>query len=388
MYSPDRLMHKFDFIDKELQRRMSIRQHRQLRNVTPVSDSLVEVDGRTMVNFCSNDYLGISKHPELRARATAFIQRYGTGSTASRLICGSLDCFESIEQKLAELKQVEGILIFNSGFQANVSVIPALADTNSLILSDRLNHNSIIQGIHLARCTRQLFDHNDLDHLEHLLENSKNKHFSRTFIVTESVFSMDGDQSDIDRLVYLANEYDAILYVDDAHATGVLGRKGMGLTTGKKVDVTMGTFSKALGSFGAYIACSSTIRDYLVNCCSGFVYTTALPPSTLGAIDAALDLVPAMDKARRMLRDSSQFLRNALQQLGYDTGQSSTQVIPVILGDEDSTMAMSQKLETAGFLVTPIRPPTVPEGESRIRIALSAAHTRDQIEAMVEVFRR
>ena len=367
---------------------MSIRQHRQLRNVTPVSDSLVEVDGRTMVNFCSNDYLGISKHPELQARATAFTQRYGSGSTASRLICGSLDCFESVEQKLAELKQVEGILIFNSGFQANVSVIPALADTNSLILSDRLNHNSIIQGIHLARCTRQLFDHNDLDHLENLLENSKNKHFSRTFIVTESVFSMDGDQSDIDRLVYLANEYDAILYVDDAHATGVLGRKGMGLTTGKKVDVTMGTFSKALGSFGAYIACSSTIRDYLVNCCSGFVYTTALPPATLGAIDAALDLVPAMDKARRMLRDSSQFLRNALQQLGYDTGQSSTQVIPVILGDEDSTMAMSQKLETAGFLVTPIRPPTVPEGESRIRIALSAAHTRDQIEAMVEVFRR
>ncbi|MCY4531982.1 MAG: 8-amino-7-oxononanoate synthase [Gammaproteobacteria bacterium] len=381
-------MHKFDFIDKELQRRMSIRQHRQLRSVTPVSDSLVKVDGRTMVNFCSNDYLGISKHPELQARATAFTQRYGTGSTASRLICGSLDCFESVERKLAELKQVEGILIFNSGFQANVSVIPALADTNALILSDRLNHNSIIQGIHLARCTRQLFDHNDLDHLENLLEQSKIKHYSRTIIVTESVFSMDGDQSDIDRLIYLASEYDAILYVDDAHATGVLGRKGMGLTTGKKVDVTMGTFSKALGSFGAYIACSPKIRDYLVNCCSGFVYTTALPPSTLGAIDAALDLVPAMDKSRRMLRESSQFLRNALQQSGYDTGQSSTQIIPVILGDEDSTMAMSQKLETAGFLVTPIRPPTVPEGESRIRIALSAAHTRDQIEAMVEVFRR
>ncbi len=388
MYSPDMPMHKFDFIDKELQRRMSIRQHRQLRSVTPVSDSLVKVDGRTMVNFCSNDYLGISKHPQLQARATAFTQRYGTGSTASRLICGSLDCFESVERKLAELKQVEGILIFNSGFQANVSVIPALADTNALILSDRLNHNSIIQGIHLARCTRQLFDHNDLDHLEILLEQSRIKHFSRTIIVTESVFSMDGDQSDIDRLNYLASEYDAILYVDDAHATGVLGRKGMGLTTGKKVDVTMGTFSKALGSFGAYIACSPKIRDYLVNCCSGFVYTTALPPSTLGAIDAALDLVPAMDKARRKLRDSSQFLRNALQQSGYDTGQSSTQIIPVILGDEDSTMAMSQKLETAGFLVTPIRPPTVPEGESRIRIALSAAHTRDQIEAMVEVFRR
>ncbi len=388
MYSPDMPMHKFDFIDKELQRRMSIRQHRQLRSVTPVSDSLVKVDGRTMVNFCSNDYLGISKHPELQARATAFTQRYGTGSTASRLICGSLDCFESVERKLAELKQVEGILIFNSGFQANVSVIPALADTNALILSDRLNHNSIIQGIHLARCTRQLFDHNDLDHLENLLEQSKTKHFSRTIIVTESVFSMDGDQSDIDRLIYLASEYDAILYVDDAHATGVLGRKGMGLTTGKKVDVTMGTFSKALGSFGAYIACSPKIRDYLVNCCSGFVYTTALPPSILGAIDAALDLVPAMDNARRKLRDSAQFLRNALQQLGYDTGQSSTQIVPVILGDEDSTMAMSQKLETAGFLVTPIRPPTVPEGESRIRIALSAAHTRDQIEAMVEVFRR
>lgn len=381
-------MHKFDFIEQELQRRKSIRQHRQLRNITPVTDSLVEVDGRTMVNFCSNDYLGISKHPELRDRATAFTRRYGTGSTASRLICGSLDCFESVERKLAELKQVEGILIFNSGFQANVSVIPALADTDSLILSDRLNHNSIIQGIHLARCARQLFDHNDLDHLENLLVDSKNRHYSRKIIVTESVFSMDGDQSDIDRLIYLANEHDAILFVDDAHATGVLGKKGMGLTTGKKVDVTMGTFSKALGSFGAYIACSSTIRDYLVNCCSGFVYTTALPPSTLGAIDAALDIVPAMDEERSMLQGNAEYLRNALQQLGHDTGQSTTQIIPVILGDETSTMAMSQKLETAGFLVTPIRPPTVPEGESRIRIALSAAHTRDQIEALVKVFRR
>ena len=380
-------MSKFDFIDKELSRRRSAQQHRNLRDITPLSASTVQVDGRTMVNFSSNDYLGISKHPELGRRAGEFTEQYGNGSTASRLICGSLDCFTALEQKLAALKQVESVLIFNSGFQANLSIIPALADNSSLVLSDQLNHNSIIQGVTLARCTKQLFDHNDLDHLEHLLKHHQDKGQSRTLIVTESVFSMDGDQADIDRLVELSEAYNAILIVDEAHATGVLGEQGMGLTAGKRVDITIGTFGKALGSFGAYIASSAKIRDYLINCCNGFIYTTALPPAILGAVDAALDVIADMDEVRARLQDNAQLLRHRLQQLGYDTGNSTTQIIPVLLGDEKRTLAMSVKLEQAGFLATAIRPPTVPMGESRIRIALSAAHSREQIEALVEVFR-
>ena len=161
----------------------------------------------------------------------------------------------------------------------------------------------------------------------------------------------------------------------------------MGLTAGMNVDITIGTFGKALGSFGAYIATSASVRDYLINCCSGFIYTTALPPPTLGAIDAALDLVPTMDAARRSLHDNADFLRSSLRQLGYDTGVSTTQIIPVVLGDEDATLAVSRKLEQAGFLATAIRPPTVPSGQSRIRLALSAAHSREQIESLLEVFR-
>ena len=378
-------MNKFDFIDTELTRRDAAKQHRQLRSITPLANACCEVDGRRMINFSSNDYLGLSQHPKLQLGAANFSSQYGSGSTASRLICGSLDCFSAVENKLARLKQVESILIFNSGFQANVSIIPALTDSDTLILSDSLNHNSIIQGISLAGCDKIIYDHNDLDHLEKLLE--ENNHRQRKLIVTESVFSMDGDQTDIDRLIAIAHEFNAILMVDEAHATGVLGHQGMGLTAGKQVDITVGTFGKAFGSFGAYIASSDKIRDYLINCCSGFVYTTALPPAILGAIDAALDLVPNMDDARRTLLDNAEYLRNMLQQLGYNTGNSTTQIIPVVLGDESATLALSTKLEQAGILATPIRPPTVPEGESRIRLALSAAHSREQIDTLIEVFR-
>jgi 8-amino-7-oxononanoate synthase len=378
---------KFDFVDQEMRRRETAHLTRRLRRVTPLADMLVEVDGQAMVNFCSNDYLGISKHPLLAEGASRFGARYGTGSTASRLICGSLACFDEVEARLATLKQVESALIFNSGFQANVSIIPALADNDSIIFSDELNHNSIIQGVTLARCAKQLFAHNDLDHLESLLESSKSGAWSRRVIITESVFSMDGDRADIDRLVSLARDFDAILVVDEAHATGVLGEAGMGLTVGRAVDITMGTFGKALGCFGAYIASSNQLRDYLINCCGGFIYSTALPPTTLGAVDAALTLVPQMDVDRKRLLDHAQLLRHSLGQLGYATGNSSTQIIPVLLGDEDETLRMGAKLERAGFLATPIRPPTVPAGTSRIRIALSSAHTREQIESLIEVFK-
>jgi 8-amino-7-oxononanoate synthase len=377
-------MNKYDFIDTELARRDTANQHRRLRNVTPFANACCEVDGRQMINFSSNDYLGLSQHSKLQTGAANFSSQYGSGSTASRLICGSLDCFSDIENKLAALKQVESILIFNSGFQANVSIIPALTNSDTLILSDSLNHNSIIQGISLSGCDKIIYDHNDLDHLAKSLE--ENNHRERKLIVTESVFSMDGDQTDIDRLVAIAQEFNAILMVDEAHATGVLGHHGMGLTAGKQVDITVGTFGKAFGSFGAYIASSEKIRDYLINCCSGFVYTTALPPAILGAIDAALELIPNMDDERRTLLDNARYLRNMLQQLGYNTGNSTTQIIPVVLGDESATLAMSTKLEQAGILATPIRPPTVPQGESRIRLTLCAVHSREQIDTLIEVF--
>lgn len=377
---------KYKFIETELRKRKEHHRLRTLQPVMPLAGAEIIVNGRPMTNFCSNDYLGLAKHPLLRQRAIEFMKLFGAGSTASRLICGTMKCFEDIEEKLAGLKETERSLIFNSGFQANVSILPALTDRESLILSDSLNHNSIIQGALLSRCRVERFRHNDLEHLRQLLKQYRQKGTQRILVVTESVFSMDGDQSDIRALVDLAQEYEALLIVDEAHATGVLGHRGMGLTCGTRVDLTIGTFGKACGSFGSYIACSERMRDYLINCCPGFIYTTALPPAVIGPIDAALDLIPTMDKERRELHNNSDFLRASLQAQGWSTGNSSTQIIPVIIGDEKETLSFSNWLAENGILATAIRPPTVEQGRSRIRLTLSALHTRKQIEKLIDIF--
>lgn len=382
-----KVAHKFAFIEEELAKRHRSQRFRSLKMVEPVSEVEVDLNGRIMLNFCSNDYLGLSKHFILKERATEFIERYGAGSTASRLICGTYRCVGEVEEKLASLKGTEAALILNSGFQANVSLLPALVDRESLILSDSLNHRSIIEGSRLSCCSVKVFRHNDMKHLRHLLAENNVK-YHRILIITESVFSMDGDQSDINELVKLSEEFHALLIVDEAHATGVMGRGGMGLTCGKKVDVTVGTFGKALGSFGSYITCSKQMRDYLVNCCSGFIYSTALPPPVIGAIDAALDLIPTLSQERRELQEKAEFLRVALHEMGWDTGKSTTQIVPVITGGESETLSLSKWLEKQGILALAIRPPTVEVGHSRIRLALSTMHGQEQINQLIDAFRR
>ncbi len=377
-------MNKFDFMDAEIRARKTGGLYRRLRPVAAGEGPETILEGKPVLNFCSNDYLGLSRHPLLRERAAAFMARYGAGATASRLVCGNLDCYESLERKVAELKGAEAALILNSGYQANLAVISSLADRKSLILSDQLNHNSLVRGALLARCRVEIFRHNDLSHLARLLEASRGAGHSRVLIVTESVFSMDGDRCDVDALVDLADTFNAILYVDEAHATGVLGHGGMGLTAGKAVDVAMGTFSKGCGSYGAYIACSAAMREYLVNRCQGFIYTTALPPQVLGAIDAALDLVPGMAAERRRISDNADYLRATLRQRGWFTGPSDTQIVPVWVGGADDVLDLAENLEKRGFLATGIRPPTVPEGRSRIRLTLTALHTRAHVENLID----
>ena len=376
---------RYAFIDTHLKERRHRNQLRALRPLEHLPNAEVCVNGQTLINFCSNDYLGLSQHPLLKAKAVEFTERYGVGSTASRLICGTVECFDQVERKLADLKGAEAALILNSGYQANVSILPALADRETLILSDSLNHNSLIQGALLSRCHVERFRHNDVQHVRELLQKHQVKDYSRIFIITESIFSLDGDVSDISALSELADEYEALLIVDEAHATGVVGERGMGLTCGQKVDLTIGTFGKACGSFGAYVTCSERLREYLINCCTGFIYTTALPPAVLGAIDAALDLIPEMDNEREELHANSEFMRSSLHKLGYDTGDSTTQIIPVIMGDEVEALNMSKRLEENGILALAIRPPTVPPGQSRIRLSLSALHTKEHIERLLHV---
>jgi len=376
---------KYDFIEEELLRREKNLRLRKLKLLTPVDGAKVKVNGKEMLNFCSNDYLGLSKHPKIKERAAFFLEKYGAGSTGSRLITGTFDYMENLERKLANLKRTQHALIFNSGFQANVSILPALADKNTLILSDSLNHNSLIQGIRLARCKKEVFPHNDLSALQEILHRSQGK-FSRRIIVSESVFSMDGDFADIDGLVLLSEKYQAFLMIDEAHATGVWGENGMGLCCGKNVDIVMGTFGKACGSFGAYVACQNQMADFLINCCAGFVYSTALPPAVAGAMEAALDLVPQMQSERQELWEKADFLRGNLAAMGFDTGKSCAQIIPVIVGDDGKTLDLASHLEKNHVLAMAIRPPTVEEGKSRIRLTLSAAHTWEHINELVAVF--
>ncbi|WP_186440569.1 aminotransferase class I/II-fold pyridoxal phosphate-dependent enzyme [Gluconacetobacter diazotrophicus] len=351
---------------------------------------IVRRDGASLLDFSSNDYLGLSHHPALRARAIDWTERFGIGSGASRLVTGTSEQYRQVEARLARFKGTEAALLLASGWQANAAVLPALlrisaAQTGepALVFTDRLNHASLHHGCQAAGVRQIRFAHNDLGHLEHLLAQRQAQRGLR-FIVTESVFSMDGDRADVAGLRTLADRYGAFLYLDEAHATGVLGPQGRGLSAeAGGVDLAMGTFSKALGGFGAYVAGSRAVCDWLVSTCSGFIYTTALPPGVLGAIDAALDLVPTLDAERAHLAGLADRMRAGAGALGWSTGPSSTQIVPVIVGAADRALTLARALAARGMLGTAIRPPTVPAGSARIRVALSAAHDETMVDRLL-----
>ena len=363
--------------------------HRSLRAIGQTRMGRSVIKGEEYINFSSNNYMGLAQHPLLINRSNEWTEKWGAGSMASRLVCGNMELHEQVEQRLIEGKGGESALIFNSGFQANSAILTALLDkdvlgSEPLVFCDRLNHASMHHGLKAAGIRQIRYRHNDLDHLEDLLLKNANKP-GHKFILTESVFSMDGDQSDVDALVELADRYGAKLYIDEAHAMAVLGQKGFGLCAGKNVDFKMGTFSKALGGFGAYIVCSKAVREYLVNRCAGFIYSTSLPPSVLGAMDAALELVPTLDNERARLLANADKVRQSFVQSGFDVGDSSTQIIPLIVGEENQTLSLAKALEAEKILGMAIRPPTVPKGTSRIRLALSAAHMDEDIDRLCDV---
>jgi 8-amino-7-oxononanoate synthase len=357
----------------------------RLRRLRPwhwQNGALHDATGRALIDASSNDYLGLSQHPLVKTRAAEWAERHGAGAPASRLVTGTRDITLAVEEKLARFKGCEAALLFSTGFQANATVVPALAglDDTATLFSDELNHASIVHGCRLARARTQVFRHLDLDHLEQLLGGST----GRKLILTESVFSMDGDRADLPALVQLAERHGAALYVDEAHSSGVLGPQGRGLAAEcGGVDVVMGTLGKAFGAFGAYIAGSRLLIDYLVNRCSGFIYTTALPPAVLGAVDAALELIPTMDGERHRLAAHGQRLRLALAALGLDTLESTTQIVPAVIGSEVDTLAAAARLEAAGILAVAIRPPTVAPGTSRLRFALSTALAEPEMDRLL-----
>jgi len=337
------------------------------------------------IDFSSNDYLGLEGHAALKEASQKATEKLGTGSSASRLLSGDLDIHHQLEEKVADFKGKERALVFNSGYQANAGIISSLCRKGDVIFSDRLNHASIIDGIMLSGARFFRFRHNDPDSLESLLRKERHK-FENSMIITETVFSMDGDRAPLKELISLKERYNCRIMVDEAHATGIFGKRGSGIAEedglSEKIDLVMGTFSKALGSFGAYAASSKKIIDYLINSCRSFIYSTALPPSIIAINLKSIDLIKEEPYRRKTLLDNADYFRKGLEEQNFKV-RGSSQIIPLIVGDSGKAMALSRRLRERGFWALPIRPPTVPMGESRLRFSLTYHHTKDILGRLI-----
>lgn len=345
-------------------------------------------ENRKMLNMSSNDYLGLASNENLRQ---SFLQRYGDNfpsftSSSSRLLTGNFPVYTDLEQLIAQRFQRESALLFNSGYHANLGILPVLTTTKSLILADKLVHASMIDGIRLSQCEFFRYRHNDYEHLKSLLEKNAGK-FDRTFIVTESVFSMDGDVADLKYLAQLKKQFpNTYLYVDEAHAIGVYGKNGLGIAERDNViadiDLLVGTFGKALASMGAYVVCDQILKEYLINQMRPLIFSTALPPFNVAWTHFIFEQLPQLSKERTHLDQLSAFLR---QEVEHRTQimPSQTCIVPYILGENEATLTKAKDLQEQGYYCLPIRPPTVPKGTSRIRLSLTADMTIDEVKQFV-----
>lgn len=356
--------------------------------VDPPVGARVRVDGKEAVLLCSNDYLGLAGRPELRSAVVSAMERYGFGSGASRLVSGTSQIHVELEGRIADFKGTEAAILFNSGYSANTGVIPAVAGEGDAILSDSLNHASIIDGCRLSRAQVYVYRHRDLNHAEEILK--KCNHYRRRLIVTDGVFSMDGDIAPLRGLAILAEKYDAILMVDDAHGTGVLGDNGRGTVEhlGLSYDrlIQMGTLGKALGTFGAYVAGPADLIAFLVSSVRSFIFSTSLPPIVCAASIAAIEIVKNEPQIRRRLWSLRERFVRGLTGLGIGTAASDTQIIPIIIGASDRALKAANEIIALGVFAPAIRPPSVPEGSSRIRATVTANLSDRDIDIAVEAF--
>lgn len=344
------------------------------------------------LDFSSNDYLGFSRRKELIDAAIQAGEQYGTGATGSRLLSGNNALFEKFEARIARDKDTESALLFNSGFQANITVLSSLLDSRvlkakPLVFFDRLNHSSLYQALFLCGAELIRYQHMDMSHLARSLETFRQDPRPK-FIVTETLFGMDGDIPPLHHIMELARKYNALVYLDEAHASGMVGKQGYGLSTTVNHDVPMvimGTLGKALGCAGAWVACPQVIKDYLINKAEGFIYSTASSPMVTGAALKAWEMIPLQEEKRKTLFTMAETLREQLKQHGFHTGTSASHIIPIIIGHNDRLLQMHQKLKAAGIKVSLVRSPTVPQGSERLRLALNTTHTQQDVEYLLEV---
>lgn len=348
------------------------------------------IEGKKVLNFCSNNYLGLADDVRVGQAAIDCIEREGFGSGASRLVCGNMAAHQQLEKRLAGFKKTENCLVFSTGYMANVGIISSVFGRDDIIFSDRLNHASIIDGMQLSRAKWKRYSHRDMDSLETMLKTSGS--YRKRGIITDSVFSMDGDIAPLDKIVPLAKKYDCLVMIDEAHALGVMGKNGRGLAehfgVEKEIDIQMGTLSKAAGSFGAYCCGSNSLVSFLINKARSFIYTTGMPPSVAAASLKAIEIIEEKPQRRKQLWSNTHYVKAALEQMGFDTMDTQTPIIPILIKDSDAAVRFSKRLFEEGVFVSAIRPPTVPRNTARLRLTVMATHTKQQLNFTLEQMKK
>jgi 8-amino-7-oxononanoate synthase len=364
--------------------------HRELKRLESSQSPRVIIDNREVIMLASNNYLGLSTEQEIKEAVIRVIQKYGTGSGGSRLTTGNYDLHEQLEKELADFKNTEDALVFNTGYMANLGVLATVVGSEDVIISDKLNHASIIDGCRLSKAKFLVYKHGNLARLENILKRSSK--YRRRLIVTDGVFSMDGDLAPLPEIVELAEKYQALVMVDDAHGTGVLGSKGAGTIEHfgleGKIDIQIGTLSKALAAEGGFVAGSKDLIELLRNKARSFIYSTALAPATIAASLASLRYLQSHPELFKNLWRNVNLLKDGLEDLGYELLPSNSAIIPIMIGNREKTIELSKALLVEGVLVPGIRPSTVAEGTSRIRVTVMVSHSVTDIEEVLDIFAR
>lgn len=384
-------MNKYHVYEAEIAQLKANKTYRKIPIVQSANEALITIDNKEVINLSSNNYLGFANHPRLKAAAKAAIDQYGVGAGAVKTIAGHMQLHQQLEDALALFKGEEAVMLFQSGFNCNAGVISAITNEEDLILSDQYNHASIIDGVRLSRASKKVYRHSDIDHLKELIETHRQNH-RQCIIITDGVFSMDGDIARLPEIVALAQMHNCLVYVDDAHGSGVLGRSGRGtvdhFNLNGQVDFTIGTLSKALGVVGGYVATKQVVKDYLSFKARPLLFSTMLPPAVAASLLEALTMLQESTEYTDTLWDNANYFKLKAQALGFNIGHSETPITPLFVYDEAKTIAFSKALLEDGVFVSPIVFPTVPQNEARLRIMISANHTKEHLDQALKIIEK
>ncbi len=384
-------VHELTYLKEKIQELKDTGVYRQLPVNAGPCEAVIDLNGKEVINLSSNNYLGLANHEKVKKAAIDAVNKYGAGAGAVRTIVGNMDIHEELEAVLAKFKREEAVVVFQSGFACNAGAIQAITSKGDLIISDELNHASIIDGVRLSKADKAVFKHSDMNDLERILKEKRDS-YNNVLIITDGVFSMDGDIAKLPEMVELAEKYHCLTYVDDAHGSGVLGENGRGTVDHfglhGKVDFSIGTLSKAIGVVGGYVAGSKTMKEWLLHRGRPILFSTSLPPAAVGAIIQSVKMLMESSEFTDKLWNNARYFKDKLSKLGYNIGKSETPITPIIIGDEKKTMDFSKALLDNGVFVSGIVFPTVPKGTGRVRCMITANHTTAQLDKAISIIEK